>query len=394
MTIKIIPGSLFGTIPAIPSKSHAQRVLIASALSKNRTIIRQDLNNCSNDIRSAINALNSIGARITLDKDIVTVDPINFESDSTPVINCGESGAVARFLLPVAAAIFKCGTISGVGNLMNRPFEPLCEAMERNGCRFISKKLPISFEGKMQPGIYKIKGNESSQYISGLIFALPLIHDCSEIVLTTGLESSGYVDMTIDVLDKFNVKVERFANVICLQSQKYVSPNGLTIEGDWSNSAYWLAAGVNVTGLNKNSFQKDSLFQSIKDLTEIDAAETPDLVPILSVYAAAKHGATRIYNTHRLVFKESDRIKSIRQMLTSLGADVKTSTNDIIINGKEKLRGGIAESNGDHRIAMSAAIAACFCEEEVIIKNAEAVCKSYPGFFKDYNSLGGNAFVI
>jgi len=391
MDIRIEPSRLSGNIAAIPSKSYAHRILTACALSDKPTEVQISV--ISDDIRSAIQALAALGADIIIKQDSIVVSPI--KPVAYPNINCGESGTIARFLLPVATALYENGTITGEGSLHNRPFKVLCDVLEKNGCQFDTKKLPISFKGKIDFGKYEIIGNECSQYISGLLFALPMLNGDSRIILTTPLESSGYVDMTLHVLMMFGIEVCCRHGLYEIRGRQcYKSANSITVEGDWSNAAFWLAADVDVTGLNQKSLQKDKLFLTVKNESEIDASDTPDLVPILSVMAAVKSNITRIYNIKRLRLKESDRIKSTVDMLTSLGCETVANDNEIVIVGCGKLRGGMVNGANDHRIVMAAAIASCFCEEPVNIIGAHAVNKTYPDFFKDFNILGGKAVVI
>ena len=402
MNIMIEPAKLTGSIAAIPSKSYAHRILTACALADRPTNVLMRI--VSDDVRSAIQSLGMLGADIkTLSKEI-NISPLKSKSIKRPIINCGESGTMARFLLPVAAALYDEGVISGEGSLANRPFETLCNTLEDNGCKFENVNLPIIFRGKINPGNYKIRGDESSQFISGLLFALPLLNGDSKITLTTKLESSGYVDMTLHVLRMFNIKIGYDAHKNGLSydtktfkikgCQVYESPGTVAVEGDWSNAAFWLAAGLKVTNLNQESLQKDKLFSAMSDQSEIDASETPDLVPILSVVAAARNGTSVIFNVKRLRLKESDRIQSTANMLLSLGANVRTYDNKIVISGSGRLKGGIVDGANDHRIVMAAAIASCFCDQPVIITGTQAVNKTYPDFFMNFNMLGGKAVVI
>ena len=390
MNIKISPAKLSGTIAAISSKSYAHRLLVSCALADTATTVQ--LNVFSQDILAAVNALKSLGANIQTGEDSITITPITRVNN--PTVNCGESGTVARFLLPVAAALGNGGTLTGEGSLLARPFAPLCGALAEHGVSCSDDKLPITFEGKLQPGVYRLRGDQSSQYISGLMFALPLLDGDSVIQLTTPLESSGYLDMTMSVLSEFGITIEQNGNTYAISgNQRYKSPGSITVEGDWSNAAFWLAAGVRVSGLDEASLQKDKTFIQLKDSTEIDASQIPDLVPVLSVAAAARNTTTRIYNVQRLRYKESDRIKSTADMLTALGCKVDILDNELLIHGG-KFRGGTVHSANDHRIVMAAAIASCFCQGDVIITDAHAVSKTYPEFFSDFNMLGGKAVVI
>ncbi|MBR5516091.1 MAG: 3-phosphoshikimate 1-carboxyvinyltransferase [Clostridia bacterium] len=386
MNITITPSKLTGSIEAIASKSYAHRIILASALSDKPTLIH--INAISKDIIATVNSVNALGANAVIEEKAIRVEPI-IKRQQKPVIHVTESGTTARMILPIACALYNEGTLTGEGSLLKRPFAPLCKALEDNGITFSNTFLPIDFKGNMESGDYRISGSESSQYISALMYALPLLSAESKIILTSPLASKGYVDITTDVLNQFGVR----GGFETKGNEKFISPGEITVEGDMSNAAFWLAAGVNVTGLNPNSKQKDKLFLSVKDSSEINADDIPDLVPILAVYAASRVGETRIYNVGRLRIKESDRIESTYAMIKALGGEIEANDSEIIIYGKGELKGGRVDSYNDHRIAMSAAIASCFCKEKVIITNAEAVNKSYPQFFEHFNSLGGKANV-
>lgn len=386
MIATIIPAALQGSIEAIASKSYAHRIIIAAALSDKPCEIY--INGVSNDIMDTVNAVNALGAKACINGNIISVEPIVKDTNEIN-ISITESGTTARLILPIACALYGKGTLSGKGSLVKRPFKPLCDAVSDHGISFSGNYLPISFEGKMTSGEYKISGSESSQYISALLYALPLLDGKSTLTLTSPLASEGYVDITLDVLKQFGVT----DSYECNGKEKYRSPGKISVEGDWSNAAFWLSAGVRVKGLNPESCQRDRLFDCVKDQDEIDAEHIPDLVPILSVYAASKNKTTRIYNISRLRIKESDRIKSVCDMITSLGGRIEAIDNEMVIYGTGSLTGGTVNSYNDHRIVMSAAIASTICKSKVIIRGAEAVNKSYPSFFDDFNSLGGKADV-
>ncbi|MCL2694936.1 MAG: 3-phosphoshikimate 1-carboxyvinyltransferase [Clostridiales bacterium] len=395
MNIVITPTKLAGTIAAIPSKSYAHRIQIAAALADKPTLIH--CAQLSADMRATIGALTALGAEIQVVGGVIHVTPI--KAQTNPIVPCGESGTTARLLLPVAAALTGHATITGEGSLLTRPFDTLCETMSQNGCAFDSQTLPITVQGRLRAGDYALPGNISSQYISGLLFALPLVGAGSarpsRISLTTPLESSGYVSMTLEVLRTFGITIEQTSDGYLIPSgQTYRSPGELRVEGDWSNAAFWLAAGAEVTGLGPNSLQKDRLFSAVKDNAEIDAGEIPDLVPILAVYAAGKRATTRITNIRRLRLKESDRVATVTAMLRALGAKADADDNALTIHGTGRLTGGTVDGAGDHRIVMAAAIASCICERQVVIEGAEAAQKSYPNFFADFNTLGGKAHVV
>lgn len=384
MIVKIRHSKLSGTIKAIASKSFAQRIIIASALCETKTRIL--LNRVSGDILSTLKAVSGMGAKYNIGDGYVDVFPM--KKSKTADIFCGESGTAARLLLPVGCALFESGTVSGEGSLIKRPFETLCRCIGSHGVEFSSYTLPISFNSNMQNGVYEISGSESSQYVSGLMFALPLLKGSSDIVLTSPLESSGYVDITMEVLKKYGVT----GGSHIAGQQIYQSPGEITVEGDWSNAAFFIAGGVEVEGLTNDSLQKDRAFTFIKDEKEIDLSEIPDLLPILAVYAAVHGKETHFYGGKRLKIKESNRLSSVACMINNLGGRCEVDGDRLNIFEK-KLTGGTVDSCNDHRIVMAAAIAASYCANDVIINNAQAVAKSYPEFFDDYKQVGGNIHV-
>ncbi len=385
MDVKITPSKLSGEIAAISSKSYAHRILLAAALCDTPTEI--DINHFSSDINASIETISAMGAEVVKTATGVKVTPgaIPKELD----VFCHESGTTARLVLPIMVAVSEKGVLNGGGSLPSRPFADLCECMEEHGAIFSSHNLPITYSGGLKCGEYKIAGDKSSQYISGLMFALPLLEGDSKITLTTALESAGYVDITLDVLKQFGID----ANYDIKGNQKYISPKKIAAEGDWSNASYWLTLGITPTGLNEDSCQKDSYFAKVCDADEIDASEIPDLVPALAVYATQKPNKTVITNVRRLRIKESDRVKSVSEMINNLGGKAEAYENHMVIH-PAKLKGGMVDSCNDHRIVMSAAVASSFCSGEVVIKNAQAVNKSYPSFFEDFKSLGGVVDVL
>ncbi len=399
MDVVIKPSKLSGQIEAISSKSDGHRALIAASLCKEETVLY--LNCISQDIEATVNCINAMGGKARVENGKITVCAGAIPASMS--LNCNESGSTARFLLPVSAAL--CGKVemNGRGRLPLRPFKEICDCMRSRGCKVSSNNLPITVEGKLKSGIFEIAGNVSSQYISGLLFALPLLSGNSEIVLTTPLQSSGYVDMTLSTLKTFCIKIEKTSKGYFIEgSQEYVSPKELKVEGDWSNSAFWIGANaigndISVSGLNENSLQGDKrineIANNLTNITQLDVSEIPDLVPIISVMFAFNDGKRSIVNAGRLRIKESDRIKTVCNMINSLGGKAVELEDSIDIYGGS-LSGGTVDSAGDHRIVMASAIAATVCENEVIIKGAQASDKSYPGFFEDYNKLGGKANVL
>ena len=394
MKVKITPQKLCGRVDAIASKSFAHRIMIAAALADKPTKIY--LNTTSEDIEATKNCLISMGAKIEEGEGFIIISPVTYSEDV--VLDCNESGSTARFLLPVAATICESFKMCGKGRLPERPMTPLISQMRLHNVKINSDNIPLEVSGKMSGGKFLIPGDISSQYITGLLFALPNCSEKSEIVLTTPLQSAAYVDITIDVLKQFGIIIEKTENSYVIEPQKFVSPKEITVEGDWSNSAFWVVANeicnnVFVDGLNYESLQGDMNILKAKDITRIDASEIPDLVPILAVLACARKGKTVIYNAQRLRIKESDRLETVRKSLSSLGADIEETDDGLIINGTGSLLGGECESFNDHRIAMSCAIASCLCKNEVIIKDAQAVNKSYPKFFEDFVNLGGKIII-
>jgi len=395
MNVKIEPSLLSGTVFAVASKSYAHRAIIAAALSDGPTEII--LNTTSQDIEATVNCINALGGKIEKTERGLMVYPVSEVPEKT-VLDCGESGSTARFLIPVAAAIGKETLFEGHGRLPERPQRELIQAITKGGAAASSDFLPMTVYGGMKAGIYEIAGNISSQYITGLLFALATLEGESEIVLTTSLESAPYVDMTLQVLKDFGVKTEKTETGYKICGGEIISPKTYTVEGDWSNAAFWLVAArmgceITVSGLNTESIQGDREILTQMWMKEVDASQIPDLVPILAVGAAARQGRTVIYNAERLRIKESDRLTAVAENLKALGAKVNELPDGLEIFGKGVLKGGRVKSYGDHRIVMAMAVASCVCGSPVIIEGAETVEKSYPAFFEDFKMLGGKADV-
>lgn len=392
MDITIHPSKLHGTIHAIPSKSQAHRLLICAAFADKETVIICPQTN--QDIEATAQCLRAIGATIEHSGVGYIVHPIR-SIPAQAVLPCNESGSTLRFMLPIVGALGIHATFQLQGRLPERPLSPLWEEMERMGC---SLKRPdrnsIVCTGKLKTGLYQIAGNVSSQFITGLLFAMTLIDGNTELLISGSLESKPYVDMTLHALTLFGVNGNCYAYS---GRQQFISPGDLTVEGDWSNAAFFLAAaklgsGISVLGLNDSSAQGDRSIAAILDkLNEnitLDVADIPDLVPILAVTAAANRGATFV-NIARLRLKESDRVEAVCQMLRAFGTEVFASDNILrVLPGK--FTGCTVDSHGDHRIAMSAAIASTLAAGPVTILNAECVAKSYPSFWADFAKLGGN----
>ena len=396
MTIKVSPRKLMGQIWAIASKSDMHRLLICAALSTGNT--RIVCKETSADIEATAACLRALGAGVCYENGVYHVSKA-MEIRKNAYLDCGESGSTLRFILPVVCALGKGATIKMRGRLSERPLSPLWEELERHSCK-LSRSAPdeIAVQGKMSGGRFEISGDVSSQFISGLLFALPLVSG-GEIKILGHLESEGYVNMTRAALSAFGVSTSFSENVFSVPGADYTTPGEVKAEGDWSNGAFWLCAraiGNDVTcwGLDDSSKQWDKNAPSaaaeiMRGNAEIDAQNIPDLVPILSVVAAAAPGETKFFNAARLRIKESDRIFSTVQMLKNLGAEAFETEDGLVVRGGAPLRGGRVNSFNDHRIAMSAAICSTICEKDVIIEEAQAVSKSYPAFWDDFEALGG-----
>lgn len=391
MDIIIKPTKLRGTVAAIPSKSQAHRLLICAAFADRET--RLYCPDTNRDIEATADCLRALGAEITRDEGGYTVLPVP-SRPATAVLPCHDSGSTLRFLLPVAGALGVDATFQLEGRLPQRPLSPLWEEMERMGCTLTRPTADtIRCQGKLQSGIYTISGGVSSQFITGLLLAFPLISGESQLEITGKLESAPYVTMTLKAMEQFGVMVR---NLSVAGNQDFTSPGTVTVEGDWSNGAFFLAAkalgnNVTVTGLRADSPQGDraaaELLPGLEKKLIIDAADIPDLVPILAVTAACNQGAV-FMNIGRLRLKESDRVASVKEMIIALGGTAESDAETLTVQGTG-LHGGTVDARNDHRIAMSAAIAATACREDVIILGAQCVEKSYPRFFEEYRKLGG-----
>lgn len=399
MNVVIHPKKLAGQVVIPSSKSYAHRLLIAAALADRPTEVR--MNAVSSDIAATVDCLISLGAKIERIGSGYSVSPIDHSVSEQRTLFCSESGSTLRFLLPVAAALGADCTFTGTGRLPERPNAILTDALQEHGVHTSSSLLPITISGKLTGGKYSIAGNVSSQYITGLLFALPLCSEDSEIALTTPLESAPYIDITLEVLSAFGIRIERTGTGWLIPGgQQYHSPETVCSEGDWSGAAFWLAANrlgssVKCLGLNPASCQGDrAIAEMLHRLGgEIDVSATPDLVPALAAAAALYPGITRITGAARLRIKESDRLFAVADMLRNLGGNAEILEDGLVVTGVSRLTGGTVKGYNDHRIVMAAAIAAACADAPVTITDAQAVNKSYPSFFEHFIALGGNAYV-
>lgn len=393
MNIIVSPHPLRGAVRVPPSKSFAHRLLIAAALADAPSFIH--ITDFSEDILATARCLIALGAQIEHCDEGVRIHPIA-EGCENASLDCGESGSTLRFLLPVAAVLGRTCVFTGSGRLPERPNAVLVDALNAHGASADSDRLPIRLSGRLHAGTFALPGDVSSQYITGLMFSLPLLREDSEIALTSPLESAPYVDATLETLNQFGVCIQKTAYGWKVPGrQRYHSPGILDVEGDWSSAAFWIAANrlgsnVSCTALNDRSVQGDrAIDQLLRSCGgTIDVSVTPDLAPVLAVAAAAFPGQTEICGARRLRLKESDRLEAIARMLSALGIQTGVRADGMTIFGG-RLRGGTVDGCGDHRIVMAAAIAATACESPVVIRGAEAVAKSYPKFFDDFIALGG-----
>ena len=390
MDITIFPHKLQGSITLLPSKSQAHRLLICAAFADSPTELLCSQTN--RDMEATVDCLNALGADIKRTDTGYFVIPVR-EVPHEALLNCCESGSTLRFMLPVAGALGVDATFAMEGRLPQRPLSPLWEEMERMGCALTRPTATtIRCTGKLLPGHYSMDGGVSSQYITGLLLALSLLETPSKLEITGKIESKPYIQMTRDALRIFGADPEHPGG------KALRSPASLTVEGDWSNGAFFLAANalgshLEVLGLNPDSSQGDrasaDLIPALVSGTQtIDASDIPDLVPVLSVVAACFQGCV-FTNIQRLRLKESDRVASVIAMIEALGGRAEADEATLRVFGTG-LRGGTVDGVNDHRIAMSAAIAAIACTEPVTILGAQCVQKSYPTFFEEYRRLGGN----
>lgn len=422
MNVKIGKSPLNkGQVRIISSKSDGHRSLIAAALAEEESVLFVD--GWSEDLEATVRCLEGLGAEIYKEPSGIEVVPVNRNLEKDAVLDCGESGSTLRFLLPVAAALGRHIIFDGKGRLPERPIGILLEELKQHGCTVSSDKLPVELGGKLESGVYTLPGNISSQFITGLLFALPLLEGDSEIRLTTDVESRGYIDMTLKTLKIFGVKVEETEHGWFIPGgQTYCGPRMRFTEGDWSNAAFWLTAGaikgsIGCQGLDMESAQGDRAIVSLLEefgaeskmilnqitMTNqemkgirIDASQIPDLVPVLCIAGAAAEGETVIYNAGRLRMKESDRLAVMAECLQKIGVKVEEREDGLVITGGCNPPAGeiIIDSHNDHRIVMAMAVAAVSLGVDITIENADAVNKSYPSFFAELTKLGGVVDVL
>lgn len=382
MDVRIDPARLRGRVTPPPSKSQAHRAVLARALAGGGTIRNpaesQDLDatrRCAAALRDG--------------------------TDGLPLLDCGESGSTLRFLIPIALALRGGGRFTGRGRLMERPQKPYFDIFDEKGVRYETKDGVLTVRGRLRPGVYRLPGNVSSQFVTGLLYALPLLDGDSEIRLTTPLESRGYVVMTLETLKQFGILAENrdFSRFLIPGGQRY-RPCDVTVEADWSQAAFWYAARVlghevEPEGLNPASAQGDRVVLGhYRTLTapgtvEIDVSGCPDLLPPLAAMAALRRGTVRFGGAARLRLKESDRLRAVREELEKFGAAAEEGPDSLTVYGASSLRAAALDAHNDHRIAMMDAVLATRAGGPCTLRGAESVAKSYPGFWDDYAALGG-----
>lgn len=403
--------NLSGEIYAITSKSFAHRAIFCAALAGGESVI--EIHDLSKDIEASLNAVKSLGVDVKKIGNKFYFNPAEkFEGPVTLDVN--ESGSTLRFLLPVIATLGLDAKVIRRGSLIGRTNSVYFEEFPKHGVEIKEVGDSIYLRGKLRDFKFSLPGNISSQFISGLMLASGFCKEDFNIKLTTETESKPYIDMTLDVMKNFGVEVIEGKNSFTCRGK--FSPANYVVEKDWSNALFFLASGVEVKGLNKNSVQGDrKALEFLKDLGYVniskdefhlkkirdakknvilDAKNIPDAVPILSIMAALSNTHTEVINIKRLRLKESDRVKSTVEMLENLGVEVKLFENSFSFRGVEKFKSAKIDSHNDHRIAMAASIAATFAEGPIIINDSQCVEKSYKNFYEDFKSLGGKTNVI
>lgn len=405
MDIQIIPRRLEGAVTPPPSKSMAHRLLIAAALGGGVSTVRNLA--FSQDIQATLRCMEALGAHWERPEEtVIRMSGISAAPcPELPRFDCGESGSTLRFLIPIALAAAGGGVFTGRGRLMERPQKPYFDLFDERGIFYEQTDGVLTIRGRLTPGEYRLPGNVSSQFFTGLLFALPLLDGPSTIVSTTALESADYITMTVEAMRAAGVTVmeqpgRRSYQVV---PSAYAPFDG-AVEADWSQAGFWYAANflncrLDIQGLDPRSAQGDMVVADLywklakPGRVDVDMSGCPDLLPPLAVMAAVRSGDTHFVNAARLRIKESDRLATVHRMLSALGGQAEEGPDSLTVHGGS-LAGGTVDGANDHRIVMAAAIAAAACQAPVTILGAEAVNKSYPSFWDDYKRLGGDIHVL
>lgn len=413
----VFPGALEGRFAAPASKSHAHRLLICAALGS--APVRVSCDTFSDDILATIDCLRAMGAEITHAGGLISVSPMfaNPRPDGVCQLSCKESGSTLRFLLPVVGALGLDAVFHMEGRLPERPLHPFDEVLTAHGMEILREGAELHVSGQLQSGHFSLPGNVSSQYLSGLLFALPLLSKSSTLEITGELQSASYLAMTEDAVLSSGVRFSKRQNTFFIPgAQRFCLPDGLRAEGDWSGASFFLCAGalsdsgIFASGLQESSRQADravlellrkfgaevradngGVFARKRALhgISIDAGAIPDLIPAIAAVAAYAEGETKITNAARLRLKESDRLHTVAETITRLGGCASELPDGLVITGRPHLAGGEADSFGDHRIAMLAAVLAAGCEAPVTVLGAQCTSKSYPEFWQTLERLKG-----
>lgn len=408
MDIRIRPVPLHGAVTPPPSKSQAHRLILCAALAEGRSIIRNLA--FSQDIRATLGCVSALGASwAEQESGVIAVDGIGGRefTGALPHLDCGESGSTLRFLIPIALAVAGGAEFTGRGRLMQRPQKPYFDLFDQMGIKYEQKDDRLRVEGRLRAGEYRMAGNVSSQFFTGLLYALPLLEGKSRIIPTTALESEDYIRMTIQAQALAGLSVEELpGGGYAVQGQRY-RPMDVAVEADWSQAGFWYAAknlgsDLTICGMDEQSLQGDRRIAEFAELLghegdrEIDVSQCPDLVPPLAAMAALRRGDCRITGAARLRIKESDRLSAVTAALNAMGARVEEYPEELLIHGAGSLKGGaIIDCCNDHRIAMMCAVAATRAKGgETVLQGAECVRKSYPDFWQVYRALGGDFDVL
>ena len=408
MNVRIRPGRLRGAVTPPPSKSQAHRLMICAALAEGESVIRNVA--FSQDIRATLGCVSALGAKWTdLGRGVIQIEGIGGKEyrGELPRLDCGESGSTLRFFLPIALAVAGGAVFTGRGRLMQRPQKPYFDLFDGMGIEYEQKGDVLKVKGRLRAGQYRLPGNVSSQFFTGLLFALPLLDGKSEMIPTTELESLDYILMTIQSQELAGLEPPGRENGgFVVKGQSY-RPMEVSVEADWSQAGFWYAAralgsDVEICGMSDASLQGDKRIAEFARLlsregdAEIDVSQCPDLVPPLAAMAAVRKGDCRITGAARLRIKESDRLATVTAALNALGAKVEEYPEELLIHGVDVLRGGaVINCCNDHRIAMMCAVAATRCRGgDTVLLGAECVRKSYPDFWQVYRELGGDMDVL
>ncbi len=416
MRLEIRPGRLAGDVVIPPSKSLSHRAIIAAAMAEGRSSVTNL--KFSEDIKATTEAMESLGARFKVGEDYEIIDGVDKLKRLKDEIQCRESGSTIRFMIPVALLAEGKVTFKGEGRLCKRPLGTFLDIFDEQGISYSKgeDELPLTVDGMLKPGRFRVPGDISSQFITGLLYALPKLEGDSVIEISSKLESKGYIDLTLDVLASFGIEIENreYKEFHIRGNQKYRARD-YRVEGDYSQVAFWMVAGalgsdIRCHGMRLESLQGDKAIHGIlkdmkAEMTEgevitvkpsetqgavIDLSQCPDLGPIITVLASLSRGRTEIVNAKRLRIKESDRITSMTTELNKLGARITETEEGMVIEGVETLKGGVTVNAwNDHRVAMALAMAATRCEKPIILEGAESVKKSYPHFWTEYERVGG-----